>query len=220
MKHLSILEANPDEAFKTNVVATNFLIQQSVRCNVEVFVNISTDKAADPISVLGVTKLFSERLIRDASLLDNSSRFLSVRFGNVFGSRGSVLHVFKSQIEKGGPITLTAKGVSRFFMTIEEAIHLLLHAASTGKNGQTLILKMGEPIIIENIAKKLIASSKKKIEIQYTGLRPGEKMHEILVGVKEQKSSIENENIISIYVDPFSLEPDIKTWDQLIKYLN
>jgi dTDP-glucose 4,6-dehydratase len=215
LKHLSILENNPDEAVKTNVSGTNFLLRESISNFVDVFINVSTDKAADPISVLGKSKLIAERLTKAASLKNMGSRYLSVRFGNVFGSRGSVLHIFNKQIESGGPVTLTAPDVTRFFMTVEEAVHLLLQAAADGQNGETLILDMGEPIKIESIAEKLIAASKKNIEIRFTGLRSGEKLHEILIGKDELIINSVNKNIVRISVDPLTLPIPLNSWSEL-----
>ena len=216
LKHLSILENNPDEAVKTNVSGTNFLLRESISNFVDVFINVSTDKAADPISVLGKSKLIAERLTKAASLKNMGSRYLSVRFGNVFGSRGSVLHIFNKQIESGGPVTLTAPDVTRFFMTVEEAVHLLLQAAADGQNGETLILDMGEPIKIESIAEKLIAASNKNIKIRFTGLRSGEKLHEILIGKNELIINSVNKNIVRISVDPLTLPIPLNSWSELV----
>jgi FlaA1/EpsC-like NDP-sugar epimerase len=215
LKHLSILENNPDEAVKTNISGTNLLLQESLNNLVDVFINVSTDKAADPISILGKSKLCAERLTKAASTKSNGSRYLSVRFGNVFGSRGSVLHTFNKQIENGGPITITSPGVTRYFMTVEEAVHLLLQAAADGENGETLILDMGEPIQIEAIAKKLIAASSKSIEIQFTGLRKGEKLHESLIGEKELILNPINKNIVRVSVEPLTLPLGLNSWKEI-----
>ena len=215
LKHLSILENNPDEAVKTNISGTNLLLQESLNNLVDIFINVSTDKAADPISILGKSKLVAERLTKAASMKSTGSRYLSVRFGNVFGSRGSVLHTFNKQIENGGPITITAPGITRFFMTVEEAVHLLLQAAAEGENGETLILDMGEPIQIEDIAKKLIAASNKNIEIQFTGLRKGEKLHESLIGEKELILNPTNKNIVRVSVDPLTLPLGLNSWKEI-----
>ena len=219
LKHLSMLESHPDEAVKTNINGTNNILRESLRNNVDVFVNISTDKAADPISVLGDSKLFSEKLTAGFSAKSSKSKFISVRFGNVFGSRGSVIHTFNQQIAKGGPVTLTAKGVTRFFMTVEEAVHLVLRAAAQGENGETLILKMGEPILIESIAKKLINASGKSIELEFSGLRDGEKLHEVLIGKEEKALKTLDDEIIKIRVQPEYLESEILSWNNF-KNLN
>ena len=215
LKHLSILENNPDEAVKTNISGTNLLLQESLNNLVDVFINVSTDKAADPISILGKSKLYAERLTKAASTKSTGSRYISVRFGNVFGSRGSVLHTFNKQIENGGPVTVTAPGVTRYFMTVEEAVHLLLQAVADGENGETLILNMGEPIQIETIAKKLIAASNKSIEIQFTGLRKGEKLHESLIGEKELILDPKNKHIVRVSVDPLTLPLGLSSWKEI-----
>jgi FlaA1/EpsC-like NDP-sugar epimerase len=208
LKHLSMLEKHPDEAIKTNINGTKNVLRESLNSGVEVFINISTDKAADPISVLGKTKLFGEKLTASYGYIQSQSRFISVRFGNVFGSKGSVLHTFNKQISMGGPLTLTTKGVTRFFMTVEEAVHLLLRATTQGNNGDTLILKMGNPILIEDIASKLIKGSGKNIEVVYSGLRKGEKLHEVLVGKNERILPSTDSEIITVRVEPISIESD------------
>jgi len=184
LKHLSLLERFPAQALRTNVEATNRLLGLAAEYEVERFVNISTDKAAEPISVLGASKRITERLT--AHVAERASgEFLSVRFGNVLGSRGSVLPVFRSQIQAGGPVTVTDPAVTRFFMTIEEAVQLVIQAGALGRGGQVLVLDMGEPVKIDEVARRLIAQSGKAISIEYTGLRPGEKLHEVLLGPEE-----------------------------------
>ena len=221
LKHLNILESHPEEAYKTNVLGTNSLLRASVNSNVKTFVNISTDKAVDPSSVLGKTKLIAEMLTAGFAnkFSGKDARFLSVRFGNVFGSRGSVLHTFLKQIEQGGPITVTDPLVKRYFMTIEDAIHLLLKAATQGKNGETLILKMGEPISILDIAKKLVKSSGKTIEIKFTSLRPGEKLNESLVGINENLINSDLEGIFITKVKPLEWNDAPSNWKQLNEQL-
>jgi FlaA1/EpsC-like NDP-sugar epimerase len=143
------------------------------------FVNISTDKAADPSSVLGYTKRLAERLTAHAADA-SSGTYLSVRFGNVLGSRGSVLGTFQSQIEAGGPVTVTHPDATRFFMTVEEAVQLVIQAGAIGRDSEVLVLDMGEPVRIADVAHQLVARSERRVEIVYTGLRPGEKLHEVL----------------------------------------
>jgi FlaA1/EpsC-like NDP-sugar epimerase len=217
LKHLNILESHPEEAYKTNVLGTNILLRASVNSNVKTFVNISTDKAVDPSSVLGKTKLIAEMLTAGFAnkFSGKDTKFLSVRFGNVFGSRGSVLHTFLKQIEQGGPITVTDPLVKRYFMTIEDAIHLLLKAATQGKTGETLILKMGEPISILDIAKKLVKSSGKTIDIKFTSLRPGEKLNESLVGINENLINSDLEGIFITKVKPLEWNDAPNNWKQL-----
>jgi len=188
LKHLSLLERFPAEALKTNVQATECLLELAVQYGVERFVNISTDKAADPSSVLGASKRITERLTASAAR-QTEGAFLSVRFGNVLGSRGSVLPLFRAQIEAGGPVTVTHPDVTRFFMTIEEAVQLVIQAGALGFGGDVLVLDMGEPVEIVEVARRLIAQSGESIPIEYTGLRPGEKMHEVLLAPDEWVSA-------------------------------
>jgi FlaA1/EpsC-like NDP-sugar epimerase len=184
LKHLPLLERYPEEGHKTNVIGTQNVLEAAQDCNVNVFINISTDKAADPSCVLGRTKLMTERMIASIQSI-NGDRYLSVRFGNVLGSRGSVLTAFRHQIANGGPVTVTDPEVTRYFMTIPEAVHLVLQAAVIGDHSETLILDMGEPIKIDDVAKQMIEKSGRDISIIYTGLRPGEKSAEVLFATSE-----------------------------------
>ena len=217
LKHLNILEMYPEEAFKTNVIGTNTLLKESSRNGVTTFINISTDKAADPISVLGKSKLLAEKLTAgySSSNNDTETRFLSVRFGNVFGSRGSVIHTFLKQIEQGGPVTITDPMVKRYFMTIEDAVHLVLRAATQGESGDTLILKMGDPVPIIDIANKLIISSGKEIKLRFTSLRPGEKLNELLVGKNEHILESDFSEIMRVKVEPIKPQDALKHWQEL-----
>ncbi|WP_282848449.1 nucleoside-diphosphate sugar epimerase/dehydratase [Microbacterium oxydans] len=184
LKHLPMLEQYPEEAWKTNVLGTRNVLEAALDVDVETFVNISTDKAANPSSVLGHSKRVAEKLTVWAAK-SSRRRYLSVRFGNVIGSRGSMLPMFRTLIEAGGPVTVTHPEVTRYFMTISEACQLVIQAGSIGRPGEVLILDMGEPVKILDIAKRMIAMSGEYIEIVYTGLRPGEKLHEELVGEDE-----------------------------------
>ncbi len=184
LKHLPLLEMHPGEALKTNVWGTHTLVEAANATGVERFVNVSTDKAADPTSVLGYTKRLAERVTAKAAV-GSDGVFLSVRFGNVLGSRGSVLKAFAAQIKAGGPVTVTDIDVTRYFMTVEEAVQLVIQAGAVGRPGEALVLDMGEPIRIDDVAKRLIAEADRPIEIVYTGLRDGEKLHEVLFGVGE-----------------------------------
>ena len=184
LKHLPVLERYPDEAWKSNVLGTLNVLEAAGAVGVETFVNISTDKAANPTSVLGHSKRVAERLTAWAAE-ETGRRYLSVRFGNVIGSRGSMLPTFTSLIEAGGPLTITHPDVTRFFMTIPEACQLVLQAGGIGQPGEVLLLDMGEPVRILDIAQRMIDMSGKDIAIVYTGLRPGEKMHEELIGSDE-----------------------------------
>jgi FlaA1/EpsC-like NDP-sugar epimerase len=179
LKHLPLLEMWPHEAVKTNVVGTEIMLEAANAWEVERFVNISTDKAVNPTSVLGYTKQLGERLT--AGMAEESGGiYLSVRFGNVLGSRGSVLTTFRAQIDAGGPVTVTHPNVTRYFMLIEEAVELVIQAGAVGRDGEVLVLDMGEPVRISEVASQMVASSGRTIEIVYTGLRSGEKITEEL----------------------------------------
>jgi len=207
LKHLTTLERFPQEAFKTNVLGTLNVLEASEKYNVQVFVNISTDKAANPTCVLGKSKLMTERLTASAQALDK--RFLSVRFGNVVGSNGSFIHTFRKQIKNGGPVTVTHPDVTRFFMTVTEAVQLVLHSAIIGRNGETLILDMGQAVQINAIAQHMVDVSGRNIEIKYTGLREGEKLHEVLVGPSEEIEIREHEFIMHTRVEPVKNRSDL-----------
>lgn len=207
LKHMPLLEHYPLEALKTNVLGTLNLLEAASMGGVETFVNISTDKAANPSSVLGTSKRVAERLTAAQASKDNVGKYVSVRFGNVLGSRGSVLTVFEKQIEDGGPLTVTDPEVDRFFMTIPEACQLVLQAAAVGSTGDTLVLDMGEPIKIAEVAKTLIEQSGKQIEIVYTGLRENEKLSEVLFDDTEVPViSKEHESLSEVQVPPFVLD--------------
>jgi FlaA1/EpsC-like NDP-sugar epimerase len=184
LKHLTLLENHPLEGVKTNVFGTKNLLDAAAKSGVERFVNISTDKAADPASVLGATKLAAEYLTANAGEAGDSA-FLSVRFGNVLGSRGSVLPTFLDQINSGNPVTVTHPDASRYFMTIPEAVRLVVQAGAIGSSGEVLILDMGEPVKILDLATQLIELLNPDTPIEFTGLRPGEKLHESLVAEDE-----------------------------------
>ncbi|GAA1167274.1 nucleoside-diphosphate sugar epimerase/dehydratase [Ornithinimicrobium humiphilum] len=179
LKHLSLLERYPAEAWKTNVLGTLNVLDAAARAGVGTFVNISTDKAASPTSVLGYSKRVAERLTAHYAATQ-PGRYVSVRFGNVLGSRGSVIPAFTEQIRQGGPVTVTHPDVERYFMLIPEACQLVLQAGAIGRDGQVMVLDMGTPVKIVDVARELIALSGKQIEIQFTGLRPGEKLTEVL----------------------------------------
>lgn len=206
LKHLTLLERYPKEALLTNVYGTLNVLQAAAASGVEHFVNISTDKAANPISALGHSKHLAEQVTAWFATQDHAGKFLSVRFGNVLGSRGSVLHAFAAQIENGGPVTVTDPEVTRFFMTIPEACQLVIQAGAIGKPGEALVLDMGEPIKIVDVAQRMIAMSGKDVEIVFTGLRPGEKMHEELLGDGEATKRPSHPMISHVDVPP--LNPD------------
>ncbi len=180
LKHLPLLEMYAEEGWKTNVLGTNNVLRAASQVGVTRFVNVSTDKAANPTSVLGYTKRLAEQL---TSWYAHRSRgeWVSVRFGNVLGSRGSMLPAFRKQVENGGPITVTHPDATRYFMTPQEACQLVIQAGAVGHRGEALVLDMGEPVRILDVAKRLAASAATPIDIEFTGLRPGEKLHEELI---------------------------------------
>lgn len=185
LKHVSLLETYPDEAWKTNVLGTMNVLSAARTAGVEVFVNVSTDKAANPSTTLGHSKRVAEKLTAWMAQ-QTGQRYASVRFGNVFGSRGSMLPLFTEQIRQGGPITVTHEDATRYFMTIPEACQLVVQAGAIATGGEVLILDMGEPVRILDVAKRLRSlSGQDDIDIVITGLRPGEKLHEELIGAGE-----------------------------------
>jgi dTDP-glucose 4,6-dehydratase len=216
LKHLSILERHPDEAWKTNVLGTANLLRASIAANVQTFVNISTDKAADPTSVLGHSKRVAEKLTSWAST-QSRMPYLSVRFGNVLGSNGSVLPLFATMIEAGGPVTITHPDVTRYFMTIPEACQLVIQAGGIGSGGEVLILDMGTPVKILDIARRMIDMSGKDIALSFTGLRPGEKLHEVLVAPGEENSRPIHPKISHTRTAPLS--PDLLDRNEWISRL-
>jgi FlaA1/EpsC-like NDP-sugar epimerase len=197
-KHVPLMEGNPGEAIKNNVFGTLNLAECSAKFGVKRFVLISTDKAVNPTSIMGATKRVAEIIIQ---ALDKYSKteFVAVRFGNVLGSNGSVIPLFKKQIERGGPVTVTHPDVTRFFMTIPEAAQLVIQAGAMAKGGEIFVLDMGKPIKIYDLAKKLIELSgfepNADIEIQFIGLRPGEKMYEELMLAEEGLRTTQNNKI-------------------------
>jgi FlaA1/EpsC-like NDP-sugar epimerase len=197
LKHLPLLESHPVEALKTNVWGTLAVLDAAVAADVGTFVNISTDKAANPTSVLGYSKRVAEGLTAWTAH-QSSGRYLSVRFGNVLGSRGSVLTAFRAQLASGGPLTVTDPEVTRFFMTVEEAVQLVVQAGAIGGPGEVLVLDMGDPVRIADVARRLIGIAEHPVEIEYTGLRPGEKLHEELFGDGEDDRRDRHELISAV----------------------
>lgn len=203
LKHLPMLEQYPNEAWKTNVLGTLNVLQAAEAADVETFINISTDKAANPTSALGHSKRMAEMLT--AWFGHRIGRnYLSVRFGNVIGSRGSMLPTFMRLIEEDKPLTVTHPEATRYFMTIPEACQLVLQAGGIGRMGEVLILDMGEPVNILKIAERMIALSGKDIPIVYTGLRDGEKLHEELVGDGESEERPFHPKISHAHADSIS----------------
>ena len=208
LKHLPLLERYPAEALKTNVWGTLTVLEAAVASGVDTFVNISTDKAADPVSVLGYSKRAAERLT--AYMAGRAAgTYLSVRFGNVLGSRGSVLTALTAQVAAGGPVTVTHPDVARYFMTADEAVQLVLQAAVIGRDGEVLVLDMGEQVRIMDMARRLVAAVPQRVEIVFTGLRPGEKLTEDLLGQGELDDRPYHPLIRQVPVAP--LEPDLVT---------
>ena len=205
LKHLTMLERHPAEAVKTNVWGTLDLLEMAEASGVSRFVNISTDKAADPCSVLGYTKRITERLTSHFSSTTGAA-YLSVRFGNVLGSRGSVLTTFQHQVERGGPVTVTDPDVTRFFMTVEEAVQLVIQAGAIGRPGEALVLDMGKPVSIAEVARLIAARSDRPVSIEFTGLRQGEKLHEVLLGAGEVDIRPSHPLISQVEVPP--LDPE------------
>ncbi len=206
LKHLSLLESSPMEGWKTNVVGTENVLDAAEHVGVTHFVNISTDKAANPTSVLGYTKQLTERLTAHKGMTA-SGTYVSVRFGNVLGSRGSVLPAFREQAARGGPITVTHPEITRYFMLVEEAALLVINAGAIGRDGEVLVLDMGEPVKIVDVARRFAEQHKPSLEIVFTGLRPGEKLHEDLLTDGEHGHRPHHPLITHVNVAP--LEPEI-----------
>lgn len=201
LKHLPLLEMHPSEGWKTNVGGTQVLLDAARRHRVDRFVNISTDKAADPTSVLGWTKRITERLTAYASS-QGPTECVSVRFGNVLGSNGSVLKSFEVQAANGGPITVTDPEITRYFMTIKEAARLTIYAGAIAAPGEVLILDMGDPVKIVDVAERFANQHKPPLEIVFTGLRPNEKLHEDLISADEFGDRRVHELITHVTVEP------------------
>jgi FlaA1/EpsC-like NDP-sugar epimerase len=204
-KHVPMMEANIEDAVTTNVMGTQNVVSVAEAYDVERLVYISTDKAVDPVNVMGTTKRFGETIVKQAGSRTGRP-YLSVRFGNVLGSRGSVVPFFQRQIRQGGPVTVTHPQVTRYFMTIPEAVQLVLQAAALGTNGQVFVLNMGNPIKIADLAQDLIELSGLKInediEIVFTGLRPGEKLHERLFSDDEHPIPTKHNKILVAQSSP------------------
>lgn len=204
VKHLPLLERYPAEALKTNTLGTLNVLEAAAAHGVRSFVNVSTDKAADPVSVLGTSKRITERLTAHMAGLEPGT-WVSVRFGNVLGSRGSLLGSISAQIAAGGPVTVTHPQVARYFMTATEAVQLVLQAVAVGRSGEVLVLDMGEQIRIADLARRMVAAASSRAEIVFTGLRPGEKLNEDLLGAGEEDHRPRHPLVRQVPVPP--LEP-------------
>ena len=197
-KHVPLMEDSPAEAIRTNVIGTYNVAKMADKYGVKKMVLVSTDKAVRPTNVMGATKRFAETIIQYFSE-KSKTKYAAVRFGNVLGSNGSVVPLFKKQIEMGGPITITDKEIIRYFMTIPEAVSLILQCGLFAEGGEIFILDMGQPVKIINLAERLIRQAGltpyKDIDIIETGLRPGEKLYEEILLDKENQTKTENEKI-------------------------
>lgn len=203
LKHLAMLESFPGEAWKTNVQGTINVLEAAAASSVRVFANVSTDKAANAANTLGLSKKLGEELT--AWFGAKTGRpFVSVRFGNVLGSRGSLIPVLSEQIAFGGPVTITDERVTRYFMSIPEACQLVLQAAAQGEDGDVMVLDMGEPVKIKDIAERMIELSGKQVAIEYIGLRPGEKLHEDLLSDAESPIPSGHPKIMRVKAAPRS----------------
>lgn len=205
LKHLPLLERHPAEAVKTNVLGTLAVLEAAKAAGVARFVNISTDKAADPVSVLGYSKRIGERLTAWYAT-ETGLPYLSVRFGNVLASSGSVLETFRGQLRAGAPLTVTDPEVTRYFMTVQEAVELVIQAGAIGRPGEVLVLDMGRPVRIDDVARRLAEQEETPPPIVYTGLRPGEKLHEVLFGAGERDERPAHPLISHVPVPPMAPE--------------
>ncbi len=205
-KHVPLMEANPHEALRVNVGGTRNMVELSVKFGVKKFVMISTDKSVNPTNIMGASKRVCEMLVQTKSMKDGvKTQFVITRFGNVLGSNGSVIPLFKRQIEEGGPVTVTHPDITRYFMTIPEACQLVLEAGFMGNGGEIFVFDMGKPVRIADLAVNMIKLSGlepgKDIKIEYTGLRPGEKLYEELLSTEEEIQPTHHEKIKIAKVD-------------------
>lgn len=190
LKHVPVCEDQPIEALKTNVIGTQNVIEAAISCNVHSVVNISTDKASNPSNFYGLSKAMAERLIIHANTLNTKTRFVCIRGGNVLGTNGSVIHVFKKQIKEKGKIGITDLNMTRFFLTIEDAIKLVFKATFESIGGEIFVMKMPSCKIIDLAEVLIQASNKGNVDVEVLGIRPGEKLHEILLSEYESTTAI------------------------------
>jgi len=197
-KHVPLMQSNPIEAFNNNVWGSLNIMQMAIKYKCQNFVYVSTDKAVNPVNVMGTTKRIGEMLLESLASKQSKTKLTAVRFGNVIQSNGSVLEIFKRQIDKGEPLTVTHKDVTRYFMTIEEASQLIIQSALLGNSGEIFLLDMGEPIKIIDLAKSIIKLSNTPIKIKIVGLRPGEKLFEELSFNPDTMGRTENNKIFIV----------------------
>jgi len=222
-KHVPLMEDNPYEAVRVNVFGSSLMMKYAIKHNVQKFIMVSTDKAVNPTNVMGATKRVAE-IYANCLNTQGKTKFVTTRFGNVLGSNGSVIPLFKRQIENGGPLTVTHKDITRFFMTIPEACQLVLEAGVMGNGGEIYVFDMGESVKIFDLAKKMIHLSGRKypedIEIEITGLRPGEKLYEELLSNEENTVPTYNEKIMIAKTENINVEKLKAKIDHLIAELN
>ena len=220
-KHVPLMETNPEEAVKNNIFGTFNTAKLALKYNCDKFILISTDKAVNPTNVMGATKRVCELIVQYMGATSEKTKFAAVRFGNVLGSNGSVIPVFKAQIENGGPVTVTHPDIIRYFMTIPEAANLVLQAGSLANDGEVFILDMGEPVKIYDLAKKLISLygyvPEKDIEIRFTGLRPGEKLYEELLLAEEGITETNEKKIFVGKLADFDHDEFLASLDEIKK---
>jgi FlaA1/EpsC-like NDP-sugar epimerase len=216
------MEANPIESLRNNALATQVLVEAAADLDVATVVLVSTDKAVNPKNVLGQTKLLCEWIVHSAAQRVQGTRFLSVRFGNVLGSSGSVIPLFRRQIARGGPVTVTHPEMTRYFMTIPEAAQLIVQVGAMGRSGEGFVLDMGEPVKIVDLAHDMIRLSGKvpgqDVAVEMVGVRAGEKLHEELFAEHEQPTPTSHPKILRIVpqgVDPAWLDEELDELERL-----
>ena len=217
-KHVPMMEDNPSEAIYNNVLGTKIIADLSVKYGVKRFVMISTDKAVNPTNVMGCSKRLCEIYCQSLNSHQETTQFITTRFGNVLGSNGSVIPIFEKQIKRGGPVTVTDPNIIRYFMLIPEACRLVLEAGTHGEGGRIMVFDMGKPVKIASLARRMIKlSGAKGVEIKYTGLRQGEKLYEELLSDKESTIPSANEKIRIAKVDPKDYETVLRQIEELFK---